>query len=180
MFRTLPLLFVCAGILLLTSEASAQSFDPLTPKTLRSGYVGNSGAVYQNHASDHARILYQQGSGGETCPKEVVQEQTQAIRVNSQAATKAFAKLQEAHPENKEVKKHVELIQQHHEKVLAMCNMLDEAAKKADAGGVMVCECCKTMVKDLDAAAKEAEKLRITLKLPALTDPLQERPKTKK
>ena len=67
--------------------------------------------------------------------------------------------------------KSVDAMQKHHAKVLAMCGMLDEACMKADANGVKVCECCLTVAKELDAAGKEADKVRELLKIAPLKDP---------
>jgi uncharacterized protein HemY len=175
MLRNLTI--VCAAFLLCASSAYAQKRDmTLESKAVKLGYVRSSGATNQRHARDHATILYQAGksSGMSAVPKEMCQEQTQAIRVKTEAAVKDFAKIKEMNPENKEVAASVEKIQQHHNQVLAMCKMLDDASKKGDAEHVTVCDCCLTMVKELDAAGKEAEKLRETLKIAPLTDPLHD------
>jgi hypothetical protein len=132
------------------------------------------GSTSQRHAYERARVLNQLGRSAPAVSREIAQGQVNAIRTHSQAAMKEFGQLKADHPDDKAVQLHVENLKKHHDKVLAMCSMLDEECKKAEAGGVMICECCLTMAKELDAAAKDAEKLREALKIDPLADPLKE------
>lgn len=132
------------------------------------------GSTSQRHAYERARVLNQLGRSAPAVSREIVQGQVNAVRTNSQAAMKEFNQIKADHPDDKAVQLHVENLKMHHDKVLAMCGMLDEECKKAEAGGVMICECCLTMAKELDAASKDAEKLREALKIEPLADPLKE------
>jgi hypothetical protein len=163
--------------LLLTSTMLAALAQPTGFGSAGHKITGDTywrGVTQQRHAYDYARVLNQAGRQTPTVAKATVQANAQAVRQNSEAALKEFAKIKAAMPDDKAVQMHVDSIQKHHAKVLAMCNMLDEECKKGDAGGVMVCECCVTMAKELDAASKDAEKLREALKIEPLVDPLKE------
>jgi hypothetical protein len=168
MFRALQITMV--GLLMVASLAVAQG--PAGRKA--TGEVYRQGSTRQRHAYDYARVLNQSGRESPRVAKTTVQENIQSIRQNSQAATKEFAKLKAAEPDNKTAQALIDSIEKRHAKVLEMCSVLDEECKKGDAAGVKVCECCVTMAKELDAAAKDAEKLREALKIEPLSDPLKE------
>ena len=168
--------------LLLATTLIATMFAPTayaqrdaTAKALGKTNSFHTGAARQRQAYDHARVLNQLGRTAPKVSREVVQGHVEAVRAGSQASMKEFDKLKAQHPDDKAIAAHVEKLRKHHEKVLAMCTMLDEECKKAEAEGTTICECCLTMAKDLDAATKEAEKLRETLKVEPLEDPLKEK-----
>jgi hypothetical protein len=167
MFRSL-LTFVL--VLVLAPLALAQG--PAGRKVTGEAYW--QGATKQRHARDYGRVLNYSGRQSPTVARTTVQPNAQVIRQNTEAATKEFAKIKAQHADDKTVQSLVDSIEKHHAQVLAMCSMLDEECKKGDAGGAMVRQCCVTMAKELDAAAKDVEKLREALKIEPLGDPLTE------
>ena len=168
MFRSLPIAMVVLFIASSLVVAQGPAGRKVTGEAYRQGWTK------QRHAYDYARVLNHSGRQSPTVAKATVQENVQSIRQNSQAAMKEFAKVKAAEPDNKPALALVDSIEKRHAKVLEMCSMLDEECKKGDAGGVMVCQCCVTMAKELDAANKDAEKLREALKIEPLSDPLKE------
>lgn len=163
-------LFAVVALLLATSAAQAQlkNADWKIVGEKNSYYTGR---VRQRHAYDHAQVLSQVGKDQPKVSKEIVQQHAQAVRANSTAAMAEFNKIKAANPDNKAVQDQVKTLQEHHAKLTAMCKMLDEMCAKGDAEGDMVCDCCLTIAKDMEAADKEAEKLRETLKIAPLAQP---------
>ncbi len=124
-----------------------------------------TGSTYQGNAVQHARILNQYSATGEPVPKNVIQEQSQAIRSNLEGAQRAYSKLSESAKKDKEAAKHLAEIEEHHAMALKMCDMLDGLCVKPEGDSAIVCKCCSEMEKELKAAEAAHEKLMQQLKI---------------
>lgn len=171
MFRSLAVLSMCA-LVSLTAEIAFAQRD--AGAKARGDYSGTfwSGSTKQSHARDRARVLYNYGRAQPQVARTTVQENTQAIRMNVQSATKDFHAIKDANADNKEVVKLIDSILKHHDSAMEMCAML-EHKDETDADSKAVCDCCADMSKELHAAEKAAIQLGKMLKVKQLMDPAE-------
>lgn len=126
--------------------------------------------THQTHARDYAGIIFQQEQVKTPLPPEEKLEYVASVKQSITSANKALEKLEAAHPKDEVVKKSVEKIKALHKSALKHCDMCEGACKKpAEGSKDVISACCVDMVKDLDAAQAETEKLMKHLKIEKLT-----------
>ena len=163
------LLTVLSGIAFTSSPALAQRDAGSKARGDIYSFYGSS--TYTRHARDHARLLYQFGQTREAIPKETVQQHVAEVRRNVDAAKKELAKLKKAKSDDKNVQKHIAVVENHFAKCEEMCKMADAAGAKDKPDAKAISDCCATMSRELDAAHAEHEKLMKTLGVEKFQEP---------
>ena len=133
------------------------------------GEVTSSG-IYNRHAQDYSRMLYNAPQLQPAAPLPVFQEQAKAVRQNTTKASDALKEVKAAHPKDAEAAKLVDSIQRHYANVLTHCDMLDDCCKTKDATGKMA-DCCVDIHHELESAKLETDKLMKHLKIEPLAVP---------
>lgn len=119
----------------------------------------------QQHAQDHAQILYYYGQTQQPVPAEKVKEHSTAVRQNVAASQKSLTELKKAYADNKEVQAALAKIDAIHKKVGTHCDVLDEQAKAAKTDNVAIHACCADIYHELAEARAELAKLTKSLKI---------------
>ena len=160
--RILAMIIVAAGFVCAASSVEAQrsATSKITGSAYEYPYFYNTAGAYQNTAFQHADLLREATSYGEPVPKEIAQEHTAAIRQNLRAADKKYADLRKMAGDNKTVHKHLDAIDAHHKKVLALCDKVDAHCAKGHGDAQAVRDTCHEMATTLKSAQAEHEKVR--------------------
>lgn len=156
----------CTLVLVLTSAtlAFAQAGAPIKAR----GAFGEGfweAERRQQHAQDHAQILYYYGQAQQPVPVEKVKEHSTGVRQNVAASQKSLTELKKAYADNKEVQAALAKIDAIHKRVGTHCNVLDEQAKAAKTDNVAIHACCADIYHDLAEANAELAKLTKYLKI---------------
>lgn len=156
----------CTLVLVLTSAtlAFAQAGAPIKAR----GAFGEGfweASKRQQHAQDHAQILYNYGQAQQPVAVEKVKEHSTAIRQNVTASQKALAEAKKAFADNKDVQAAVAKIESIHKKVGAHCDLLDAQAGAARTDNVAIHACCADIYHDIAEADAELAKLMKSLKI---------------
>jgi uncharacterized protein YPO0396 len=122
------LVILAAFIAIAVSAARAEDQDR---KARQSGeYYLALGRTHNMQAQDHARLLRKYAALSDRAPADVVQDHVAAIRYNTDAAGKSFARLGESAGDNAALAKHVEQLQKRLDQVNTSLKQL-----QAELGG---------------------------------------------
>ena len=138
-------------------DISARADRKITGKL----YLPHSASAYQRSATEHARVLNYYGQNYKQVPKEVTQEHTAEIKRNVAAAKKELAKLKPEAATDKKLQKPLADMEAHLARCEEYCQMLtDEAGKGGGSDSEAICDCCKKIEEELQAAEAENTKLK--------------------
>ena len=132
-----------------------------------------SSAIYQRHALDYSRMMYDSQQIQPTAPPAVLEKQTVTVKDNLTKSDEALKAVKAAHSNDPETVKLVDSILKHHANTVAHCNMLMECCKKGDGPG-KIADCCVDMHDELKAAKKEMDMLKKHLKIEELPVPTKQ------
>lgn len=168
MLTRLTLAGACA--LLLSQPILAQVRDAGS-KIRGEAIAGHEVQTYQRHAQDRAQILYYHAQPQQPIPKQEAKELVAGIRNDLTVSDKALAKIKAEHAKEPEVVKQIELIEKHHAKARANCDMADQECLKDKCDNAVVGNCCSEMWHEMNAAQVETQKLLKMLKIDKLEPP---------
>lgn len=160
-----------ATVLLLAttvSSAFAQGGAPIKA----TGHFGQGfweASYRQQHAQDHAHILYYYGTAQQPVAPAKAQEHTTEIRESVAATQKTLAETKKAYADNKEVQAALTKVEAIHKKVEASLSTLDKQAEKPD--NKVIHETSAAIYHDLEEADQELAKLIKSLKIAAPVPP---------
>ncbi|HVC93610.1 MAG TPA: hypothetical protein VND64_07970 [Pirellulales bacterium] len=148
---------VVAGALAAATLAIAAAEKP----TARQGgaYHVAAGKTYNIEAHDHARLLQKFAELEEMVPAEVVDDHAAAIRFNTEAAKKSYARLAKSAPANAALVKMVEQLQERLDKVTAALKHLEALAAKTAADAKVVIARTEEISRHLQANHKALRKI---------------------
>ena len=122
-------------------------------------YFYSSLGTYQDNAYSHAVVLREATSGGEALPKAIAKEHIDPIRANLAAASKHHARLRKATKSNTQTAAHLNEIEAHHKKALALTTQLDAACASGKGDAAAVNKLAAGVSDELKAAGDKHRKI---------------------
>ncbi len=148
---------LCCAIAIIVAAISMQSAvaqRPAGSKITGNAYNFYSGSLHTRHARDHARVLREYSTSRSALPPEAVKHHTAQVQQNVATAKSALAKAKPL-AKDKESQDLVKALEAHYAACDAHCKKL----MAGDMDDKAMADCCGDLVKSLEAAGADHDKL---------------------
>lgn len=156
----LVLVFAALSILASAQLAGADDESFRADRKITGEYFRpHTASAYRRGAIQHAETLNYYGQRYSAVPAETTREHTAEINRNLGAAKKEVTKLGKEAKTNKAIAAHLKAIEGHQAKAAELAKQLENESADAQT----IASCCENIIKELQAAELENEKVKKAL-----------------
>ena len=128
-----------------------------TSKITGEAYRVHAQSLYQNHAADHANLVYSYSKASAPVPKAAIQDHITAVQKNLDAAKAQLAQSKKTYKDDTTVQQLLASIEKHYAQCTDQCKSMSGDAALSDMK--MVNSCCGMKCEEMQAAQADMDKL---------------------